>query len=402
MLQTLLHILFIILFIYFLVNTLYLLVISMAGRFRKQPHYGVNPNKKRIAVLMPTYKEDNIVVDTARRAKGHDYPASHFEVFVAADQLKPETIALLREIPVQVREVKFDISSKARSLNQLLNNINPGEFDVAIILDADNIMLPGCLEKVNDAFQRGFRAVQVHRTAKNRNTPVAVLDAMSEEVNNHLFRRGQRALGFSANVIGSGMAFEFEKLKEIYNKPGILGNPACDREVDFEVMKADIVMEFIDDAWVLDEKVASKAVYERQRTRWLESQVIHLKLFFDKNSRPDHKTKNYWNKLFNNLILPRLIFLLSYLIILVVVAIQYATGYPLLAPAPGWWLAMVGLYALVFLLAIPSSFYSMATLRALAYLPVLMFSMVRALIKMKVSRKEFLHTPKTFTQDVRI
>ena len=61
---------------------------------------------------------------------------------------------------------------------------------LSMILDADNIMKEGCLESVNAAFQEGANAVQCHRTAKNQQTSVAVLDAISEEINNHLFRKG--------------------------------------------------------------------------------------------------------------------------------------------------------------------------------------------------------------------
>src|SRR5690606_24787283 len=130
-------------------------------------------------------------------------------------------------------------------LNYLLNTINENDYDIALVLDGDNIMQPGFLEKINTAFNNGFNAVQGHRTAKNKNTPLATLDALSEEINNHLFRKAQRVLGFSCALIGSGMAFQFKKLKEIYNKPGIIDNPACDREVDFEIMKADITIEYL-------------------------------------------------------------------------------------------------------------------------------------------------------------
>ncbi len=399
MIQTILHIIFLILFVYLAINTLYFFIISIFGHLYRKPDYGINEKKKRIAVLIPSYKEDHIIVNTARKAAEHDYPKEYFDVFVAADQLKKETIEKLRAIPVNVLEVQFELGSKARSLNKLLNYIPEDKYEVAIVLDADNIMMPGVLEKVNDAFQKGFHAVQTHRTAKTRNTPVAILDAVSEEINNHMFRRGQRAAGFSSSTIGSGMAFEFKKIKEIYNKPGILGNPACDREVDFEIMKACICIEFIDDALVLDEKVGSNAVYERQRTRWLESQIIHLRLFFDKKSGRIPKTRDYWNKLFNNLMPPRLISLTSFFLVFTIFLVEYFTGYSILYPSYGWWLGLMLVYLAVFPLSMPANLYNWSTFKAILHVPALIFSMVRALFKMKVSRKEFLHTPKAYTQD---
>ncbi len=397
MIHTILHIFFLLLFIYLAINTVYFFIIAIAGKLYSPVVYQTNPNKKRIAVLIPSYKEDEVILSTAGKAKLHDYPAEFFDVFVAADQLKPETIAELKKIPVNVLEVKFEISSKARSLNQLLNHIHEDKFDIAIILDGDNIMMPGCLEKVNAVFQKGFRAAQCHRIAKNKNTAVAVLDAMSEEINNNIFRKGQRALGFSSSTIGSGMAFEFKKLKEVYNKPGILGNPACDREVDFEIMKANICIEFINDAYVLDEKVSNRAVYQRQRTRWLESQIIHLRLFFDKKEGAIQKTKDYWNRLFFNLAPPRLLFLLSYFLVFLIFVVEYFTKFSILYPSYMYWLIITGMFILVMIISVPKSLYTWSTVKALCYVPLLIFSMVKALFSMKVNRKEFLHTPKVHT-----
>ena len=193
------------------------------------------------------------------------------------------------------------------------------------------------------------------------------------------------------------MAFEFKKLKEIYNKPGILGNPACDREVDFEIMKAEINIEFIDDAYVLDEKVSNRAVYQRQRTRWLESQIIHLRLFFDNKDETLRKTKNYWNRLFFNLAPPRLLFLLSYFLMFVIFVVEYFTKVQILLPEYLYWFIITMMFVLVMIISVPRRLYSWSTVKALCHVPLLVFSMVKALFSMNVKRKEFLHTPKVHT-----
>ena len=237
MLQIVGFVFFLILFIYLAAGVVYLFVVSLAGRLRRKNLYVPVAEKKSIAVVIPSYKEDAIILDTARRAASHNYPSNKFKVFVIADKLKTETIIHLRAIPVYVLEVTFETSTKAKSLNAALNKIDIEEFELAMILDADNIMKEGCLESVNAAFQQGAKAVQCHRTAKNQQTSVAVLDAISEEINNHLFRVGQRALGFSATPIGSGMAFRLTELRSIFNLPHILTNPGEDREVDIQLMR---------------------------------------------------------------------------------------------------------------------------------------------------------------------
>ena len=303
------HIIFSILFIYLAVITVYFLIVAIAGKIKNSNTYSSFPEKKRIAVFIPSYKEDNIIIDTASKAIQQDYPHESFDVFVIADKLKKETIEKIRALPVNVVEVQFEISMKAKSIHEAVNRITQKKYDIAMVLDADNVMSAGSLEKVNHAFQSGFKAVQCHRIAKNKNNAVAILDVISEEINNNLFRRGQRALGFSSSLIGSGMAFEFETFKKIFNLPEILDNPGEDREIDLQLMKEDIVVEFIDNAFVYDEKVSSAAVFEKQRLRWLEAQLNNFKRFFDKDIRAFSNKRVYWYKLFQTLLLPRSLYL---------------------------------------------------------------------------------------------
>ncbi len=391
------HIIFILLFVYLAVGIIYLLVIALSGRFGRLPVFGSNPDKKRIVVLIPSYKEDNIIVDTARRAAEHNYPSDKFTVLVIADKLKPETVTALRSIPVQVLEV--DANMKSRSLHAALYSINENDFDIAMILDADNIMEEGCLEKINDAFQQGYQAVQCHRTAKNQHTPVALLDAISEEININLFRRGPAVLNISAAPVGSGMAFTCKLLKDIFTPDHILNNPGEDREIDMQLMRKDIRMQFIDGAYIYDEKVASAAVFEKQRVRWLEAQVNHFKRFFDADMKDAPRSVVYYNKLFQNILLPRLLFIMLLGLLFLLIVTQWVFHFSIMRPTAPAWLLLMLLYALVLFLSVPPRFFSVATVKAIAHIPILMMSMVKALLKIKSGRKEFLHTPKSFESD---
>lgn len=202
-------------------------------------------------------------------------------------------------------------------------------------------------------------------------------------------------MGLSSSLIGSGMAFELPTLKRIYNNPGILDNPACDREVDFELMKNSITVEYIDDAIVYDEKVATKQVFENQRRRWLESQIIHLKLFFTK--RVKNKGKDFWNKLFINLIPPRIFFIGLFSFIFVLCIFQHYAQINVTGIPSRWWLLLFAAYLLSMLLSIPARMFNSSTIGAFFHLPAILISYVKAAFTMKVSRKEFIHTPKTFT-----
>lgn len=399
MLQTTGYIIFGILFIYLAAGIVYLFLLAFAGLVRKNKHYAAAPKKNRIAVFIPSYKEDVVILDTALRAAQHDYPKDKFDVFVIADKLQEATIQKLQAIPVNVVRVQFESSTKAKSLNAALQQASNKGYDYAMILDADNIMERGCMEQVNAAFEAGCAAVQCHRTAKNKHTAVAVLDAISEEINNHLFRKGPRALNVSANLIGSGMAFRYDDLKQILELPHILDNPGEDREIDLQLMKRNITVEYLDDAIVLDEKVASAQVFEKQRVRWLEAQVMHFRRFLQPDMRTATRNANYLHKFIQTLLLPRSLYILVLGFMMGLLLLQWIFNISFVYPQPVWWIGATVLFGLSLVICIPASFYNSSTLKAILHIPVLIFSMVKALLQIKKNRTTFIHTPKSFTSE---
>src|SRR5580765_3352795 len=91
---------FLVIFLYLALGVIFLFVFSLAGIARKKNQYSTAPAKKTIAVIIPTYKEDNIILDTATRAAHHNYPSDRFHVFIVADSLQPETIIRLKQLPI--------------------------------------------------------------------------------------------------------------------------------------------------------------------------------------------------------------------------------------------------------------------------------------------------------------
>ncbi|MDP9042060.1 MAG: glycosyltransferase family 2 protein, partial [Bacteroidota bacterium] len=238
-----------------------------------------------------------------------------------------------------------------------------------------------------------------HRTAKNKNSEVALLDAMSEEININLFRRGPAVAGLSAAPIGSGMAFKTGLIRDIFSSREFLESPGEDREIDMQLMRRKIKMEFLDDALVYDEKVSTARVFEKQRVRWLEAQVSHVRRFFDTDMKKAQKTVLFFNKFFQNLLLPRVLTVMVFIVVAILLLVQYFLQFYLLAPSALIWVAMMVLYLLTLLISIPRIFYNAKTLRALTRLPLLMYAMMRAVLQMKKKRREFIHTPKSFISE---
>ena len=247
-------ILYLICFGYCAGSVLYLFILSVAGRVGsgKRAGFAARVPVKKIAVLVPAYKEDGIILSTAQNLLRQNYPVELRKIYLIADSFREETIAELRRLPLEVLVVSFDKSTKTKSLNEAFGRISE-EFDIVLICDADNMLAPDFLQRLNDAFTGGARAVQGRRVAKNLDTSFAILDACSEAINNHIFRKGAYALGLSSSVIGSGMAFEFETLKAVLSEISAVGG--FDKILQLSVVERGIRIHYLEDALVFDEKV---------------------------------------------------------------------------------------------------------------------------------------------------
>lgn len=389
-----------VLFAYLAFNTGYLFLFAVAGLFRRKIQYPVLSDKKRIAVLIPAYQEDNVIIDTAQSAVKHNYASASFEVIVIADGLKPETITILSRLPIRLVKVSFSNSTKAKSLKAALAALKDDHFDIAMILDADNIMGPDCLERVNTAFHKGFRMVQLHRTAKNKNTPTAVMDALSEEINNHIFRKGHRALGISSALIGSGMAFDYSLFDTLMNQTDIENNPGEDREIYLEMLRRGEICEYIEDALVFDEKVQSNVVLEKQRTRWLSAQLQYARRFWIKELFGTFSYNiHYFDYALQTLLLPRVMLIaVSWFVLLFVFVLYLTMGIELYPGLLAWGALFVG-SVLSLLVSAYKYFSAKEAAHGLWNMPKTLWSFFKATLKSTPNQKEFVRTPKEFVKN---
>ncbi len=388
----LLAVLEVVLLVYFGSAALYVFVFSLAGRFNRFSKPNKGNLQRKVAVLIPGYKEDAVIVEVARRALEQSYPEALFEVVVIADSFQELTLQKLERLPIKLVKVAFDKSTKSKALNRAMEVIGD-DFEVALILDADNVMEFDFIERINTAFNRGYQVVQGHRVAKNTNTPMAILDAISEEVNNHIFRKGHRVLGLSSALIGSGMAFEYKFFKETMANVEAVGG--FDKELELKLLKGRNTIEYLEEALVLDEKVQKTEVFANQRKRWLSAQLIYFKRFALAGIKELFLRGNidFADKVYQMISPPRVLLLG---IVFGITFCYFLIGIGVLPIAvvvpPYLWYAAAGLTLLAFLMAVPKKFYTKATVVALWTLPKAFGILFLSLFKLKGANKKFIHT----------
>lgn len=373
--------------------TLYIFVFSVAGLFYHQRKWAVPATLRKIAVMIPGYKEDEVIVNVAQSALLQEYPKELFDIIIIADSFRQHTLEALRKLPVKLIEVSFDKSTKSKALNRAMAELSD-TYELAVVLDADNLMAKDFLYKINAAFESGCMAVQGHRTAKNTNNSWAILDAISEEINNNIFRKGHRVLGLSSAIIGSGMAFQYHYFKQLMLTVTAVGG--FDKEIELKMLKEKHTILYLDDAIVYDEKIQHAEVFGNQRRRWLSAQ-IH---YFRKDIVPafihliTKGNVDYFDKAIQFIQPPRILLLGSVVIFgTVFSALNYLTGNGY-AFNTAWATVAIGCL-LSFLFAVPGSFYTTSTISAMVSLPKGMLLMLWSLMKIKGANKKFIHTKHT-------
>lgn len=344
------------------------------------------PPQTRFAVLLPAYREDGVIVGSAAEALKQDYPAGLFQVIVIADQLQPDTLVQLRKMPVEIVEVAFERSTKARALQATLARYEEDAFDAALVLDADNHMAPEVLRRMDAAFQQGHEVLQGRRIAKNTHTAYAQLDTLSEAINNRLFRRGVQAAGGSPALIGSGMAFRFSSFKSLM--ADIDAVSGFDKQLELAMLARGIRAHYLEDARILDEKVSGGDHFTRQRGRWLAAQWLYGPALLIPALRLWRKTGNrlYLAKVIQHVLLPRPV-LMAMLLLLLVPAFFL-----------GAWAFAISLIHLLFfglsmLLALPPVLRNRRLMGSLLHLPLATLRMLLALKWLRKATREFIHTP---------
>lgn len=374
-----------ILFIYLSIQVLYLLFFSVTGKLGRKTKFASAKKLRRIRIFIPGYKEDSVIVETAKHAAEHNYPKELFEVIVIADSFQQKTLEQLRSIPVKVVEVSFEKSTKGKALQKAIEATSDKPVDIVLIIDADNHMAESFLHRVNDAFEAGYQVVQGHRTAKAPATTFAFLDACTEEINNHIFRRGHCAAGLPSALIGSGMAFQWEffisLLKDIGDTPGE------DKEIEFRIMRQRKNVAFLVGAYVYDEKVPGNDVFSKQRSRWLATQVEFFEKYFIEGWIQLFKGNiAFFNKVFQTYLLPRVMLMALLTMWWISTLFIFKT----------WFLqssALLLMLAIALLLGIPKAWYNKRLLYSFMQIPIALAGMLKAMLQIGTARQKFIHTP---------
>lgn len=398
MLWHIIHIIDILLWLILAASTLYILFFALVSALwkRRVDEFTQFLTGQKLAmrpkpychflVLYPAYNEDRVIVPSVRNFLGQYYPYDGFHVAVISDHMQPETNQALSELPITLLQPTFEKSSKAKAMQYAMSQIKE-EYDYVIVMDADNVVNSDFLERLNESCAHGYKAIQCHRCAKNSNNDVAVLDGVSEEINNTIFRKAHNRIGLSAALIGSGMCFDYQLFKENVFKLSSVGE---DKELEAHLLLQKVFIKYESDIHVYDEKVSSKDNFQKQRLRWMTAQIQSL--FMQLPYLPQAimaGNLDYINKTIQQALIPRSMLVVGTFglsIIMTVFSLIFSNSWYI-----KWWCLFLAICISLYL-AIPRQLRSHTVFGKILSVPVLVWKMVLNIPKIKRKNTEFIHT----------
>lgn len=398
MIWHLLHIIDILLWLLLAASTLYILFFALVSTLWKKR---VNEFTKFLTgqklamrekefftylVLYPAYNEDRVIVPSVRTFLGQYYPYNAFHVAVISDHMQPETNQALSELPITLLQPIFEKSSKAKAMQYAMDQIKE-DYDYIIIMDADNVVNSDFLQKLNDSCAHGYKAIQCHRCAKNNDNDVAVLDGVSEEINNTIFRKAHNRIGLSSALIGSGMCFDYKLFKENVYKLTTAGE---DREMEALLLKQKVYIHYEPDIHVFDEKVSNKDNFQKQRLRWMTAQIQSL-LSLLPYIPTAIKTMNidFIDKTIQQALIPRSMLVVGAFgmsFVMTVFSLLFSLSWYI-----KWWCLFLAICITLYV-ATPKQLRSHSVFGKLLSLPKLVWKMVMNILKIDHKNTDFIHT----------
>jgi cellulose synthase/poly-beta-1,6-N-acetylglucosamine synthase-like glycosyltransferase len=200
---------------------------------------------------------------------------ANYLIYIVADKcdisdlnFESEKVVLLKpEEPLQ---------SNTRSHSYAIRHFRRAH-EYLTIIDSDNLVETEYLNELNNFFAQGYKAVQGVRKAKNLDTVYACLDAVQDIYYHFYDREILFAIGSSATIAGSGMAFTVALYKEFLERFDISG-AGFDKVLQIEILKQKERIAFARNAIVYDEKTSKSDQLVKQRARWFNTWFKYARL----------------------------------------------------------------------------------------------------------------------------
>ncbi len=379
MMITILLLLFYILQVYILIHLVFpvfLWLIRWLVPRRSSDRKAIVPSETDYAIIVTAYQQTDLIPDVINSILKLNY--SNYLVYIVADNCDVSDLRFDDEKVIVLRPETVLASNVKSHFHAILNFKRKHER--LTIIDSDNLVEPDYLLELNKVFDKGYKAVQGIREAKNLNTNYACLDAANDIYYRYVDKLLLTEAGSSASLSGSGMAFNtqlyIECLKDLDSN-----GAGFDKILQFEIVIRNLKIAFAANAIVYDEKTSKSDQLVKQRARWINTWFKFFKLGL--KMLGSGLVKFNWNQFLYGIMLcrPPLFILLFLSVACFVLNVFYMPELAIL-------FAILGLcFILIFIKSLAYFKADKRIYKSLIAIPNFIYFQVLALMKVRVANK---------------
>jgi len=232
--------------------------------------------KAKFKILVACRNEAVVIANLIESIKGQNYPKNLYELCIIPNNCTDSTKKIALDLGERVIDCK-ECKCKADALRYAFDKTKNEDFDAYIIFDADNVVHPNFLTRMNDALQSGYKVAQGYRDSKNpKDNWISGSYSIYYWMQNFFFNRARMNVRASASINGTGFMV----------KKAVIDNYHFDtltltEDIEFTAQCAinNIQIAFVEDAITYDEQPASWNSSWKQRKRWSTGAHKCLKLY---------------------------------------------------------------------------------------------------------------------------
>lgn len=248
--------------------------------FKRTPEKTPAPQpggKRNYAVLIAARNEEAVIGHLLDSLRAQTYPAGQRQIYVIADNCTDRTAQIAREhgATVFLRENREQVGkgyALAYLLEQLRQTPQYDTIDAFVIFDADNVLEPDYLEKLDRVAAMGYPVFSGYRNSKNFGSSwISAGHAMWYLHDSAHLNRSRMLLGVGCMVTGTGYGFT----KALFEQLGSWPFHTLTEDIEFGTWCAvhGVKIGYAHDAVLYDEQPITFRTSWKQRTRWAQGGI---------------------------------------------------------------------------------------------------------------------------------
>ncbi len=271
-------------YIIFSISFVYGMYFAITGLFGfKNYHksmFSKHKPKYRFGIVIPTRNEEKVIGSLVQSLQKQNYPKDMYEIFVVPNNCTDDTEGAARRAGATIINCTVPVKFKADALKFTFHKLQSREdIDAFVIFDADNLVHPDFLARMNDALCEGVQVAQAFRDAKNmKDNWITGGYTLFYFVQNFFYNRARMNYAGSATINGTGFVMRKEVVKDGFNTVTITE----DSEFTAQCAIRGIQVAFVEDAITYDEHPITFKESWKQRKRWTSGTLNCLSTYWKK------------------------------------------------------------------------------------------------------------------------